>query len=373
MITVRTLDTAAKKDVNAWVNLPFRLYAGNPYWAPPLVDEARNMLNRAKNPYFLHSEADFLLAERDGEPVGRLAILENRRYNQRRQEHTAFFHLFETVNDLAVTAALFEQAEAWCRNRGLDRIMGPKGFVTMDSIGMLVKGFDLRPAVDITYNPPYYPEFMEKLGFEKETDFNSGYLRANQELPERVYRIADKVKERYGFRVESYPDKKALRAIVPTIIDTYNATFTDNWEFVPITPEEGRVIADRVMQIIDPKLIRLVWKGEKMAGFLIAYPNITAGIQRSRGRLLPFGWYHLLREFGRTKWVDLNGAGILEEYRGRGVDAMMFVEASRVVSEAGFQHAEVVQIREGITMFIEMRNLGVDFYKCHRVFRKDLA
>lgn len=372
MIQVRTLDTENRRDVNAWVDLPFRLYAGNPYWVPPLVSEAKSQLNRRKNPYFLHSDADFLLAERDGEVVGRLALLENTRYNELRNERTAFIHLFESVNDFAVTQVLFERAGEWCRERGLDTIMGPKGFLTMDSMGLLVKGFDLRPAIDITYNPPYYPEFMERLGFEKETDFNSGYLPATYDLGERVYRIADKVRKRYGFRIEQYANKKELRQVVPTVIATYNATFTDNWEFVPITPEEGEVIADRVMQIIDPKLIRLVWKGEEMAGFLIAYPDISAGLQRANGRLFPLGWFHILREFGRTKWVNLNGAGILEQYRARGVDAMMFVEASKVLREAGYHHAEVVQIREGITMFVEMRNMGVDFYKCHRVYRKEL-
>lgn len=373
MISVRKLDTANRQDVNAWVNLPYRLYAGNPYWVPEMIGDAKQALDRRKNPFLLHSEADFFVAEKNGGVVGRVAVMENTRYNAMRDERTAFFHLFESIEDFAVAEALFGAAFEWSRARGLDKMMGPKGFITMDNIGMLVKGFDLRPAIGIAYNPSYYPEFMERLGFVKETDFNSGYLPGRHyQLSERIIRIADKVKNRYGFRVEGYASKKELLKIVPDIIDAYNATFTDNWEFVPITPEEGDVIRDRVMQILDPKLIRLVWKEDVLVGFIIIYPDISEGLQRSGGKLLPLGWFHLLREFGRTKWVNLNGAGILEQYRARGVDAMMFVEIYKVLQEAEFDHAEVVQIREGITMFVEMTKMGIDFYKMHRVYKRTL-
>lgn len=373
MINVRVLDTTRRADVAAWVQLPYKLYAGDPYWVPEMMDDARQTLNRQKNPFFLHSYADFLLAEKDGKPVGRIAVLDNSRYNNLRKEHTAFFTLFESIDDFAVAEALFNTAFDWARQRGLDKIIGPKGFLTMDGMGMLVEGFNHRPAIGITYNPDYYHDFVKRLGFERETDFMSGHLSSDYKIPERVLRIAEKVKQRYGFTVRNFKTKAELAAVVPKVIDAYNLTFTNNWEYVPITREEGEVIAKRVLQIAIPEQLKLVWKEDTIVGFLICYPDISAAIQRSGGKLLPFGWYYLLREFKRTKWINLNGIGILPQYRGRGVDAMMLAEAAKTMSEGNYEHAEVVQIDEGNTkMQAEMTALGVNFYKRHRIFHRAL-
>lgn len=374
MITVRMLDTNKRQDVQTWIDLPYRLYAGDPLWVPPMVDGARAQLDRQKFPFYLHSHADFLVAERDGQAVGRLALIENRRYNNLRGEHTAFFTHFETVEDFAVAEALFRTAFDWCRQRGLDRIIGPKGFLTADGMGLLVEGFHRRPALDIAYNPPFYHDYVLRLGFVRETDFVSGYLPADYVLPERIERIADKVKERYGFTIKQYATKRELYALVPQVVAAYNASFTENWEYVPITPEETKVVAKRLLDVITPDLIKLVWKGEELVGFLLCYPDISAAIQRTGGRMWPFGFIHLLREFGKTDWVNVNGAGILEKYRGRGVDAMMFVELARTLQSSRYKHADIVQIDEGnAKMQAEMAALGVTFDKRHRIFRRPVA
>ncbi len=374
MITTRALDTKRRQDVRAWIDLPYRLYANDPLWVPQMVDEARSQLDRHKNPYFLHSHADFLVAEQDGQVVARIAVLENTHYNARRQARTAFFTHFETTPDFAVTEALFDAAFAWCRQRNLDTLIGPKSFLTADGIGMLVDGFHRRPAIGITYNPSFYPDFIQHLGFVRETDFVSGYLPANYDIPERIVRIADKVKERYGFRIEQYKSKQELRKIVPKVVEAYNASFIDNWEYVPITPEEAEVIAKRLLDIIVPELVKLVWKDDELVGFLLCYPDISAAIQRTGGRLWPFGFIDLLREFKRTAWINVNGAGILEKHRGRGVDAMLFAEIARTIKASRYQHALIVQIDEGnAKMQQEMAALGVTFDTRHRVFRRPLT
>lgn len=374
MITVRTLDTTLRRDVRAWSDLPYRLYAGDPLWVPQMVDEVRMQLDRRRNPFFRHSHADFLLAELDGQAVGRVAIMENTRYNTRRNSKAALFTLLETVEDFEVAQALFDAALSWLRRRGLDTLVGPKGFLTADGLGLLIEGFHRRPAIGIAYNPPYYQDFLLRLGFERETDFVSGYLSARYEIPERVFRIADKVKERYGFRVEQYASKKELRSIVPKVVEAYNQSFVDNWEYVPITPEEADVIAKRLLDIIVPELVKLVWKGEELVGFLLCYPDISAAIQRTGGRLWPFGFISLLREFKRTSWVNVNGAGILAQYRGRGVDAMLFAEIAQTIRQSRYEHAIIVQIDEGnAKMQQEMAALGVTFDTRHRIYRYQLV
>ncbi|MCS7039521.1 MAG: hypothetical protein RMN24_09720 [Anaerolineae bacterium] len=371
MLTIRALDTSRRRDVRAWIELPYRLYAGDPLWVPQMVDEAKMQLDRRRNPFFRHSEAVFFLAEQDGRAVGRLAVLENRLYNARTGARRAFFTHFETVEDIAVATALFEAAFEWCRRRQLDTLVGPKGFLTADGMGLLIEGFHRRPAIGIPYNPPFYHDFIQRLGFERETDFLSGYLSADHPVPERLERIAERVKQRYGFRIERYRRKRELRRLVPLVVATYNEAFTENWEYVPITPEEAKVIADRLLTIIQPDLVKLVWKDDRLVGFLLCYPDISAAIQRTGGRLWPFGWFHLLREFGRTEWVNINGAGILPAYRGRGVDALLFVELARTIKGSRYKHAIVVQIDEGNSkMQLEMAALGVGFDTRHRIFRR---
>lgn len=374
MIAVRVLDTERRSEVRAWIDLPYHLYSGDPLWVPQMVDEAKMQLDHRRNPFFLHSQADFLVAERDGRTVGRLAVMENTRYNARRNSKAALFTHFETSEDFEVAQALFDAAFAWMRQRGLDTLVGPKGFLTADGLGLLIEGFHRRPAIGIAYNPPYYHDYLLRLGFGRETDFVSGYLPANYEIPERILRIADKVKERYGFRIEHYESKKELRAIVPKVVEAYNRSFVENWEYVPITPEEAEVIAKRLLDIIVPELVKLVWKGDELVGFLVCYPDISAAIQRTGGRLWPLGFISLLREFRRTNWVNVNGAGILAQYRGRGVDAMLFAEIACTIRQSRYEHAIIVQIDEAnAKMQAEMAALGVAFDTRHRIFRFQLA
>ena len=374
MLKVRTLDTSRRQDVKAWIALPYRLYANDPLWVPQMVDEAKMQTSRSKNPFFLHSNADFLVAEQDGEVVARVAVLEHKRFNALRGTRHGFFFLFESIENFDVAEALFNTAFDWCRQHGLDTIVGPKGFLTADGMGMLVEGFHRRPAIGIAYNPPYYHDFVQKLGFERETDFMSGYVNIlDYEMPERILRLADKAKERYGYTVRTFNSKSELKPLVPLVIETYNAAFADNWEFVPVTPEEGEVVGRRLLDIIDPKMIKLVWKDDKIIGFVIVYPDISAAIQRTGGRLWPFGFIHFLREFKRTEWCNANGAGVLEQYRGRGVDAIVAAELYKTFKSGPFKYAEMVQVDEGNSkMQAEMAALGVKWDKRHRIFHRRL-
>ena len=374
MIKVRMLDTDKRQDVKCWIDLPYRLYRDDPLWVPQMVDEAKSQLNRNKFPYYLHSFADFFVAEKDGEVVGRIAVLENTRYNEMRQERTAFFNLFETIEDFGVAEALFEAALGWCKDRGLNKLVGPKGFMTADGIGMLVEGFDRPPAIGIAYNPPFYGEYMDRLGFGLENDFMSGWVAADHPIDERIFRLADRVRQRYGFEFKKLHNKKELREIAPKVIEAYNASFIDNWEFVPITPEEGKVLTSRLVDIIEPDLPSLVMKDDEVVGFILVYPDISNAIRRTGGRLWPFGWIQLLREFKRTDWINFNGAGVLPEYQGRGVTAMLFAQLVKTLRQNDqFKYAEVVQIAESAeNMTREIEHLGIQFDKRHRIFRKDV-
>ena len=370
-VRIIELDTDDRRQVRQFLDLPFRLYRGTPQWVPPLAMDASRPLNRRKHPFYAHSDAAFYMAWRDGQLVGRLAVLDNRHYNDFNRERTAFFNSFECEDDAEAAGALFEAAFGWAHSRGLDKIIGPKGFTTLDGMGMLVKGFEHRPAFGIAYNLPHYPRLVEANGFEVEGELVSGYLRVASPWPERVDQLAELVKRRRGLEVVRFKSRRDILKIVPTVRDLYNASLPGTTGNSPLTEDEVKTMANQIAWFADPRLIKIVKKGDELVGFTFAYPDISAALQRTRGRVFPFGWIDLLREFKRTQWVNVNGAAIVERYRGLGGTALLFSELRKSIVECGFQHADLVQIGvENEKMQREMRDLGIEFYKVHRVYRK---
>jgi hypothetical protein len=372
-VSVVKLNTEARDQVNRFLALPFRLYRNCAAWVPPLLDDIRLQLNRRQYPFYEHSEANFFIAQRDGRDVARVAVLENRHYNAHWNSRTAFFSLFEVEEDPEVVQTLFAAIEDWACGRGLTRMVGAKGFLQGDGIGILVEGFEHRPAVGIPYNLPYYGSLIEAAGYRRQRDFLSAYLPGAVQLPEKVHQIAGLMKERRGFSIKTFETKDELRAWIPRIIQTYNDTFLQNWEFNPITEREGQVIGERLLQIADPRLIKLVMKGDAIAGFLFGFPDISEGIKRSGGRIWPFGWFWLLREFRRTRWINLNGAGILPAYRGLGVNAILYSEMEKTIRDGRFDHADIVQMEESVLTVDDAMNLGASIYKRHRIYEKSLT
>ncbi|MBM3146077.1 MAG: hypothetical protein FJ010_14125 [Chloroflexi bacterium] len=200
------------REARRFIRFPNWLYRDNPYWVPPMESEMKTALDSKAHPFYEHSEAVFLLAKKDNKICGRIAILDNHRSRERLHNNTGFFAFFEVVNDIEVARGLFEAGFEWARQRGIDTLSGPKGLTPGDGSGMLVEGFDFYPALGIPYNLPYYPNLLEELGFEKEADSLSGYIRAGEyELPERVFELTERVKARRGFHVLRFTTKNELR------------------------------------------------------------------------------------------------------------------------------------------------------------------
>ncbi|HEX9030103.1 MAG TPA: hypothetical protein VF823_13070, partial [Anaerolineales bacterium] len=219
------LDTSDRRQANEFLGLPFRLYEGVPQWVPPLSSDARRMLDRKRNPYYDQNQAVFYLARDDsGQPLGRLAVLDNERYNRFNKERTAFFYLFECIQDLQAAQALFAAGRDWARERGLDRLIGPKGFTVFDGIGMLVKGFEHRPAFGLPYNLPYYPGLVEACGFQAAGELVSGYLSAQTQFPARIHQMADLIRQRRGLQVLRFRTRRDLRKVIPRLKELYNSS-----------------------------------------------------------------------------------------------------------------------------------------------------
>ena len=272
---------------------------------------------------------------------------------------------------------LFEAAFKWARARGLTKILGPKGFTVMEGFGLLVKGFEHRPAFGQPYNPPYYVDLIEAVGFQSERDAVSGYLSSDLEFPPRIHELAERIAKRRGLRIARYRTRKDIRALVPKLKDLYNSALRGTGGNAPLTDDEINAMANQLLWFSDPRLIKIVYKVEdprkgndQPVGFLMAYPDISAALQKTKGRIFPFGWVILLREFKRTDWLNVNGMGLIPEYRGSGGTAIMYSEMFKSATETGqFRHGEVVQIgMENANMQREMENFGIDLYKMHRTY-----
>jgi len=375
MLQIRKIETENKKDVRSFIELPFDLYKGHPLWVPPIRIDIATRLDREKHPFHDHSDVDFFLAERNGEVLGRVAVIENKPYNKYHGKRQAQFYFFECVDDLDVARSLFETGYNWARKRNLNQIVGPKGLGPLDGYGMLVEGYEFRPAMTMmNYNPPYYPAFMDALGFQKEIDFVSCYLSADKfKLEERVHRIAQRAAKKSGLSVKRFMSKRELISWAPRIGKTYNETFIENWEYYPLSEREIDFVINEILTIADPKLIKIIVHGDDVVGFLFAFPDVSAAIQRNQGRLMPFGIIDLIIELKRTKWVALNGAGVLPEYHGRGGNALLYSEMEKTIHESGFKHADLTQVAESaVQMRRDLENVGGVAYKNHRVFIRNL-
>lgn len=371
---VRPLDPANKGDVKRWVKFPFDLYRSSKQWIPRMLDGEKAALDPQRHPFYQHSSAVFLVAESEGQVLGRVALINNRRYNQHHASQTGFFGFFEVVDDLQVARSLLEAVERWAQDRGFNLLLGPRGLIGSEADGILVEGFEHRPALNVPWNFPYYDRFLKDSGFEKDRDSLSGYISTAEVLPERIQRIAELVRRRRGFEIISFSTRAELRAMAPQVASVHQQAFNSGYGYVPLSPEEYAWATADLIAIADPRLIKLVMKDEQIVGFIFAYADIGDGLKRAGGRLFPFGWLHILHARRSTDWVNVNGIGILPEYQGLGVNAMLYAEVAQSILEFDFQHVDTVLIgEENFNSYSDQLSIGVALYKRHRQYRKSIS
>jgi hypothetical protein len=376
MLTIEKVDTSNRSQVKRFVDFYYRMYENCPQFVPPLYIDSYLPLNRKKHPFFEHSAADFFLAVRDGQDVGRICAGENVPFNQYHKTKKAQFYYFDAIDDQEVANALFGAVFDWARARGLDTLVGPKGLSPFDGYGVLVEGFDQRQMMTMmTYNYEYYPRLIENLGFEKEVDFVCCNLPAESfRIPERVERIAQRVLERGSLWVKRFKSKRELVSWASKICATYNRTFINNWEYYPFSQGDVQYAIDNVFMAADHRLIKIIMHGDDMVGFLFAFPDVSAALQRAKGRLTPWTFADILLEMKRTKKVSGNGMGILPEFHGTGGNALLYYEMGKTALGFNqFAEVEMTQVAESAKqMRADLKNLNGVEYKNHRVYHKSL-
>jgi hypothetical protein len=374
MLQVEMIDTQDKQQVDQFVKFHYDLYKNCPQWVPPFISDIKTMLNKNKHPFHEHSDADFFVAKRNGQIVGRIAAMENKPYNKAHEAHQASFYLFDSINEQEVANALFDRACEWSHQRNLNKIVGPKGFSPFDGYGIQVLGHELRQMMNMmNYNYAYYQPLAENYGFEKEVDFVSCYLpRETFALPDKVQTLVERVKERNSFEVKRFKNKQEVVKWAWRIGEAYNKTFVNNWEYYPLTQNEIKLVVDNLITMADPNLFKIITKGEEVVGFMLGFYDLSKAMQRHGGHLYPWAIADLLLEMKRTNWVSLNGVGVLPQYHGRGANYLMMAEMEKTIKEfKQFQHAELTQVAEtAVQMRQDLENVGGKPYKNHRVYRK---
>jgi GNAT superfamily N-acetyltransferase len=317
-----------RRDLKRFIDLPYRLHARDPVWVPPLRRDVELLLSRTKNPFFEHAEAEYFVAELEGEVVGRIAAISNRLHNETHADRVGFFGFFESLDDQAVADALLAAAADWCRQHGHDVLRGPASFSVNDECGLLVDGFDSPPTLMMPHNPRYYIPLLQRAGFAKAKDlwvYQGGSEEHYVPVPERLARGTELIRQRQGITLRSL-NMKDFQGEVERIKELYNEAWEKNWGFVPMTEHEIDHLAEQFKPVVIPDMVPMAEKDGKLIGFGIALPDLNVVFRRHRsGRLFPMIldllWSLKMKRIRRARILLL---GVHPEYRGKGIDAMLY-------------------------------------------------
>ncbi len=375
--SVRQVDGSRER--KEFVRFPWAIYRDDPNWVPPLRTAANRQLDPARSPFFEHAEARLYLAWRDERPVGRIAAIVNHLHNSYHEDQRGFWGFFETENDAGTAGALLEAAAADLRDHGMAEMQGPFNPSVNAECGLLIEGFDSPPALMMPYNKPYYPRLVAEAGHEKEQDLLAYDARAeeflqNEEVRSRLARLAKVVKRRHPDISVRPLDRKNYRPDVLALGRIFNAARENNWAYVPTTDAEMQEMARDMKQVVDPGLILIAEVKGEPAGCIIALPDLSPLLKKMNGRLLPFGWLHLLLGRKNIRRMRVFGAACLPAYRNLGVTALLFHQFTENAIRAGYESAEISWVAEDNTKSAETIIAAIQptLYKRYRVYRRDL-
>ena len=348
MSSIEIKKVTSRKELKKFVDFHYDLYEGCPYDVPNLFSDELNTLSPEKNAAFDFCEAEYYLAYKDGKLSGRVAAIINKRANQKWNRQSVRFGWIDFIDDIEVSTALLKAVEDFGRSRGMKEVVGPLGFSDMDPEGMLTWGFDKLGTMATIYNYPYYPQHIEKMGgWVKDNDYVEFYMEVPDKVPEKYARIAELVESRYNLHVKKLTRREVIKENYGRkLFDIINRTYGDLYGFVTLTDRQVEQYVNMYFPLSDLNLITVIVDGNKndeVVGMGITIPSLSHALQKCRrGRLLPFGWWHLLRaiKWHKTDGVDLLLVGFLPEYRAKGANALLFADLIPRYIDYGFKWGE---------------------------------
>jgi GNAT superfamily N-acetyltransferase len=344
-VEIKKVET--RKDLRRFIEFHYDLYQGSPYDVPSLYSDELNTLSRDRNAAFDFCEAEYFMAYRDGRLVGRVAAIINHRANEKWKQKNVRFGWIDFVDDIEVSEALFKAVADYGRSKGMENMVGPLGFTDMDPEGMLTWGFDRLGTMATIYNYEYYPKHMEQMGgWEKDNDYVEYFLPVPDEVPEKFPKLAAMIEKRYDLHVKKITRKDIREGYARKLFEIINETYVDLYGFVSLTDRQIDQYVKMFVPAVDFDLVTVVVDGsqnDKIVGMGITIPSLSKALQHCRrGRLLPFGWWYMLRaiKFGKTEGVDLLLIGVLPEYRSKGANALIFADLIPRYIKRGFKWGE---------------------------------
>ena len=332
-----------KKKLSEFTKFQIDLYDGNPYYVPPLIFDEVKTLSPSLNPAFEFCEAACFMAYRDGVAVGRIAGIINRQVNEASGEKSVRFGFFDFIDDHEVSAALLDAVENWGRKKGMKRMIGPLSFTDLDKEGMLVEGFEELSTMATNYNYPYYPQHMERHGFRKESDWLEFLMEVPDKIPDRYNRIAEIVKQKFGLRVLKYTSRKRIKKEYGhALFHLINEAYKNLYEYSQLSERQIEYYIDQYLSLLNLDLLTLIVdKNGRLVGVGVSMPSMSRALQKSKGRMFPTGWYHLLKGLkGRNDRVDLLLVAIHPDYQNKGANALLFQDLVPHYIANGYKYAE---------------------------------
>jgi GNAT superfamily N-acetyltransferase len=373
---VEVSPVSGRAEREAFIKFPWRIYANDPAWVPPLIIERRAFLNRRKHPFYEHGDAALFLARRAGEIVGRIMASDDPNYNAEHRANVGCFGMFECIDDVAVAEALFKSAANWLREKGRDEILGPIDYSTNYMCALLIEGFEHPPTILTAHNPPYYAGLIEGCGFEKAMDWYAWWIEDPGTALRRLRRIAGRFSRDDRIRLRP-GNLKQMRDEAHRLRQVYNQAWQKNWGFVPFTKAEFEFMRKEMQPLLLPEYVWLAEVAEEPAGFILCLPDINVALRRINGRLtrfgLPIGLIKLLYYKSRIKTARLVALGVVDKYRRAGIAEMLVL---RIIEEAmvkrGVRGEMSMTLEENVMINRFLSAIGGERYKTYRIYRRCL-
>lgn len=374
-VSIRPVRT--RRDLRRFVKVPFRLHRDHPQWVPPLIFDRMQFLNRKRNPYFEHAEAEYFIAERDGEPVGRITAQIDQRWDEYQGGGDGMFGFFETIDDREVAGLLLGAAEEWLRERGRRRVIGPMDFTTNDEVGILIEGYEIRPMILQNWHPRFYRELLDDRGYGKAMDLlmwhlELGELAEGDQFAPEIHAAAAKALREEGIEIRNI-EKRNLTEEMRRFTEVYNEAWADNWGFVPPTEAEVEFHAKLLKQVIDEDWAFIAEKEGETVGVALSLPDINQVMAKMGGRLLPLGWLKFLLGRPKIDRIRVFALGVTHDYRHSGVAAGLYLKHLENASPDGVPAGETGWILEtNGPMNRAMEGMGGEIVKRYRIYEKSL-
>lgn len=369
---------ADKKDLKAFIRFNYELYKNNPYAVPDLYDDMLNTFSPKKNAAFEFCESDYFLAYQDGKLVGRVAAIINHRANETWNKKEVRFGWIDFIDNPEVSKALLQEVERWGKSKGMTEIVGPLGFTDMDAEGMLIEGFDQLSTMATIYNYPYYPQHMERLGYEKAADWVEFKLTVPDRLPDKFVRIAEIIMQKYNLKIKKLKNRKEIEqyGYGQKIFDLINEAYAPLYGYSKMTQGQIDQYVKMYLPMLDLRMVTLVEDAEKnLVAVGISMASMSEALQKAKGKLLPFGWFHLLKALfvKHSKTLDLLLVAVKPEYQSKGVNALLFYDLVPIYQKMGFKYGESnPELEENKKVQAQWSAFESELHKRRRAFRKTI-